>query len=477
MARQERASGRSAYETPWPLPIKGLLDTAGTSEIGGAMADVLSNWKSDGSAMQLRDGFKVIANETALQRIPFEFGKNVGYIKIFTDRVVFGNISYSRRFPVDVSSTDISSNTIIVDGNGPALRFNGSHFTPAAFTTTTGKDPDSFDGIFSHQDRPYLWDSNTLEFYYGGGGAVTGELTRFPLDRLGSVSGKIMLITSMTVNASHGMNDVLVIFTTTGWMILYEGLDPGDANDWRLLGRVKISRPVSKFAVDRSGADLWILTTRGIISAKNSLALGNEALVSSIAAPITDLLVADVKANRDARGWQLKIREDDNECIFNVPTDAGYKQYLFDMEGASWSSSDYPARWWHDIDGNTHFTDTTGRLCQLAPNSSDDGQPITATFHTSWVRLPRHSQIAYLIPTIIADGELTVSVTVLSDHDQTDGDIAQSIQTITIKPDNPGDQVALNDKIGVGAAGRVFQARWSITGVNVRFENLLAGLS
>jgi hypothetical protein len=365
----------------------------------------------------------------------------------------------------------------MADGAGAVLRCDGSQIVDAAFTTTTGKDVSEFNGVFTHQDRVYLWDDSELAFYYGGVGSVTGEVTRFPLDRLGNINGTIKIITSMTINAAHGMNDVLVIITSTGWMVLYEGLDPGDATDWRLLGRVKVASPVSKFAVSSFGPDLWVLTGRGIVSVRDSLARGAMALTSSVGEAITDLIIADVKASKSLPGWQMHPRDDGSQFFLNVPTETGFKQYVIDVSSQAWSTSDYPARWWHDLEGTTEFTNSDGSRCSLLDGGGDDGADITATFYTSWVRLPRHSHLAYLIPTIIADGNLTVTVTVLTDHDDTAGDIAQSQQTLTLKPDNPGDQVALNDVIGVGATGRVFQARFEVTGRNVSFENLLAGVA
>lgn len=473
--RERQASQRLASEVPWPLPLRGLLDKASTAEINGSMAAKLDNWHSNGISLEMRDGYAEADTEAVQQRIPFEFGTAPGYVSVFSDRIKFGTMTFARNFPNDVSHTEISANLIMADGAGDVMRFDGTHFQKAGFTTTTGKDPEEFNGVFSHHDRIYLWDDTELEFYYGAVGAVTGEVTRFPLSRLGNLTGSIKLITSMTLNASHGMNDILVIVTTTGWLVLYEGLDPGDANDWRLLGRVKVAAPVSRYAVASFGPDLWLLTGRGVVSVRDSLARGALALTSSVGKAISDLLVKDIKASRNLPGWQMHPRDDGSQFLINVPEGSGFKQYVFDVDAQAWSTSNYPARWWHDLSAVTGFTHTDGRLCNLA-DGDDAGASITATFHTSWIRLRRHTEIAYLIPTIIADGEATVSITVLTDHDQTQGDIDQAVQTITLKPDNPGTQVALNEVIAVNAAGRVFQARFEVTGSGVSFENLIAGL-
>lgn len=473
----ERArSQRLASEVPWPLPVRGLFKDANTSEINGSMAEVLDNWKSNGISLEMRDGYTRIESDSARQRIPFEFSNEPCYIEIYEAEAKCGLHRFSRAFPSSVSFTEISGYVLMADGAGEIIRYNGSAFSEARFTTDTGKPSSEFNGVFSHHDRVYAWDDSELAFYYGDIGAVTGELVRFPLDRLGNIKGKISFITSMTLNAAHGMNDILVIMTTTGMVVLYEGLDPGDANDWRLLGRVQAAPPISKFAIASFGADLWVLTKRGVASVRDTLSNGVLALTSSIASPISDMIVAAAKARPDAEGWQMMPRSDGEEVIINVPTETGFTQYAFAVESRSWFTSNYPAKWWHDLNGLTDFTDADGNLQRLTTQGSDNGEAITATFYTSWIRLPRHSEIAYLIPTIIAQGDLSVKVTVLTDHDDTPGDIAQAEQVIKMKPDNPGGKVALNEIIGINAAGRVFQARFEITGHSVSFENLLAGL-
>jgi len=479
-ARAERGGPNRALETPWPLPIRGLFSDAKDSEIR-SFAEVMNNWTSNGFSLDLRDGYELRSPDSVLQRIPFEFGTTPDYINVLSDRITYGAINFLGTFGNDVSHTAISSNIIMADGANPILRCDGANIVDAAITTDTGKPSSEFDGIFSHQDRLYAWDSSELAFYYGAVGAVTGQLVKFPLDALGNINGNIALIKSVTVNAAHGMNDILVIVTSTGMVVLYEGLDPGDANDWRLLGRFQTSAPVSKFAVVNIGSDLWMLTVRGLVSIKDALANGVRAITSPTVRPIADLLVTDIQAYKSQRGWQMVARPDDAQVFLNVPTATGFKQYVFNVNVGSWETTDYPAKWWTDAFGRMDFTGTDGRLYSLTQGGGDNGADITATFNTAWVRLPRYRRmvfhgIAYIIPTIIADGELTVKITVLTDHDQTSTDISEAQQTVTIKPDAPGAGVALNDIIAINALGRVFQVRFEVTGKNISFEKLMAGL-
>ena len=476
-AAAERSQfNRMAREVPWPLPVKGLLSKAATAEINGQFTDNLHNIISDGISLEFRDGYEEQSAVAKQQRIPFEFGASPGYIEVTSTAVNFGATTFTRACPVDIDHTEISANTVMADGAGAMFRFDGTSFVNCAFTTDTGKSDSEFDGVFSHQDRIYAWDSSELEFYYGGVGAVTGALTRFPLSRLGNITGNIMIMNAVTINAAHGMNDVLAIITSTGWLILYEGLDPGDANDWRLLGRVKVAPPISSRAVISFGSDLWFMTKRGVVSVRDSLARGAMALVSSIAKPISDMLVDEIRLSSNNAKWSIVAREDADQVMINYPSGDTFRQYLLDIASQSWQTTDYPAQWWHALNGNMEFTADDGTLQRLADGGDNDAD-ITATLHTSWIRLGGEMEVAYIIPTIIGSGDLTVKITVLSDHADTAGDITQAQQIVTISPENPGTRVALNEMIGVNVFGRVFQARFEITGRNIRFEQLTAGIA
>lgn len=470
-------AGRMVNETNWPMPVSGLFSEAKYGRVRGELATTLMNFTSNGISIETRDGYAERSETAAIQRIPFEFGDDETYVEIHADRAEAAGAVYARAFTGNVMHTGISSHVIMADGAGPVLSYNGSVIAAAGFVTVDGKDPDEFDGVFSHQDRPYLWDSSELDFYYGDVGGVTGVLTKFPLSRLGNISGKIVIMESMTINAAHGMNDVLVIVTSTGWVILYEGLDPGDFNDWRLLGRVRVAAPVSRFAAHSFGSDLWFLTVRGLVSVRDSLANGVMALVSEVTKPVAKLIADEVKASKDLPGWQIITREDGDEVMMNVPVGDGFRQYAFRIDAPAWQTYDYPARWWHNLGGYTEFTGANGKLYRPAADIGDDGEPITMVWHSAWMRIPGRRELAYLIPTIIADGALTVKVTVLTDNNETPNDLEQAQQTITLEPENPGAGVSLQEIIAVNASGRSFQLRWEITGVGVEFVNLVAGLA
>ncbi|MCV6826003.1 MULTISPECIES: hypothetical protein [Halocynthiibacter] len=418
----------------------------------------------------------------AIQRIPYEFGGNSTYLTTYRERITDGNTIFSRVFNGEASVAYISSHAVIVDGLDDILLYDGVSFSPSFMTTNTGFNPAEFDGVTAHHDRLYLWKSKggVLEFYYGGVGEINGELTRFPLDRLGNITGTISSIVSLTIDGREGVNDVLCIVTTTGEIVLYEGLDPGDATSWSTAGRIKVAPPVGPKCFTRVGSDCWILTVSGLVSVANSLSNGAMALISELTRPVAEEMRKHLA--EDDRDWQLHTaangsmaiihssKTDTNECL----------QFLFNLDSKSWSTADYPVSRWHNLGFKTGATDFDGRVAHLDFVADGGDTPITMRWVSSWFRMPKRGGIEYIVPQIVAHGPVTVKALVLTDHNATQADYDEAEQVVTLYPetpaDNPQGRVSINEEIALDASGSVYQLHLEVTATWAEILSLTAAV-
>ena len=475
-ARQQGAGTGRQIEVP--LPTRGIFTNAKDAEISGLFASRLENFKTDGVLLELRREVTYGASdELAVQRVPFEFAGAQYYIELRGDRAQANGQEYMRAWSGDAMTAYISSNAVIVDGHGDPVIFNGAAFSGGLFSTTTGVDQSEFDGVIAHHDRLYFWKTGgTLEFYYGDVGAITGPLARFPLDRLGNITGQILTMMPLTIDAGQNTNDTLCIITTTGQAVIYSGLDPSDPTDWNLVSRLKIAPPLSRFSAASVGSDVWIVTSSGIASMAQSIAQGVLALVNEVSRPIAkEILTLIAEGPAD---WQLHTAADGSQIILNRWDGASARQFLYEIESKAWTTASYPARFWHNLLLETAFTTGAGILGTLG-DGLDGSETITAEWHSSWFTIKQYARVASLTPTIIAKGSLSVTITVLSDHDETAADIAEADQTVTLVPDDPADpggRVALNDVISIGAVGSSFQIRLRITAQWARLVKLMANV-
>jgi hypothetical protein len=473
-----RASQPAARPTDIPLPLRGVFSESRTAQVSGLYAAGLENWYSTGLSLKTRRCVSYSSSDFAPRlRIPFEFGALKRFIEIADAGARCGDAIYDRTFGEKVDYDFISSQAVIVDGAGPPLRFDGETFVESEITTDRDVDPNTFDGVIAHNDRLFYWksDAGALEFFFGDVGAVLGPLSHFPLNRLGNITGSILCMTSLTVDAGHGMNDTLCIHTTTGDMIVYEGLDPSDPQDWRLLTRMRVAPPVSCNAFTKVGADVWMLTANGVVSVLQSLRDARLALVDTISRPVRNEITKLIATGGE---WDMHTSADGGMIILSHMKDGEGRQFTFHTEAKAWATSRLPALLWHSLGVETSFTATDGRLGVVQPEGVGD-ETITAEWRTSWFSLPRAASIGYLKPTIIAEGPLDVELTVLADRNETAADIAEAVQIVRVEPEGTAgveEMVTLDERFGCDAEGEAFQIRLKVTARYAEIVGLKAAL-
>lgn len=469
--------GAQSNEIAVPLPLRGLFVEARSAEVSGLFAGELHNCRSTGLAIETREPF-VIEWEvsTALQRIPFEFGDVSDYILLKSSQGSIGSALIDRAFDGKAMAAYISGNVVIADVLGAPIRYNGTTIEAAGFTTSNAKDPAELDSVIAHHDRIIAWDSGrSLDFWYGGVGAITGVLTHFPLSRLGNITGALFNALPLTVSAGNSIADTLALITTTGEIVLYRGIDPGDAADWELVSRVKVAPPLSKFGFTRVGSDVWMISSTGLVSIRDSIARGTLALVSELSRAISDEILSRARLGGD---WQLHTAADGSAVIINHVLGETSRQFIYYTESQAWATADYPVRAWHNLGRRTEFTTLSGHVGAIDPLRVES-ESIQMRLATSWFRLPRRSGIAYLTPHILGRGPITLRVWVLSDHNETQRDLDEAEQTVTMDPEeqpDPGGIISVSDEIAVDASGDVFKLIMEIEAPWAQIVNLKAGV-
>lgn len=474
---RRQGGGSRARKVPLPLPLAGVYTKARAAQVQNLYAAELLNLRSNGVSLVTRPGITWSgAASSILRRIPFEFGGASRYIEITATGATSGTHSLTRTFAVGATWATNSGFVLIADGNGLPVRYGADGFTTATFTAAEGPDPAECDGILSHHDRIYLWKTGgDLEFLVGDVGAVQGPMSRFNLGTLGNITGSIKCAVSLTLDAGHGMNDVLCIITTTGQMVIYEGLDPTDEQDWRLTARIEGAAPVGPRAFCQIGADAWMLTAQGPVSIGQAVRESVLALVSDLARPVADDIAAAVEEG--AAEWQMFMARDGSMVVINRYSGGTARQFIYYMDSKAWATADYPARDWHNLGGRPQITGTDGRLGAMARNGSTEA--ITARWTSSWFSAGSSASVTWIEPVIRAAGPMTVRAVVLSDNNDTVFDIAEAEQTMTLEPEE-GDAtgtITLQDIIPTDASGDRFQITLEVTAAWVEIIGMSAGIA
>lgn len=449
MGRRPQAAPRPARETDIALPLRGLMSRALNARAPQDTAAEVRNWRSNGLSMEMRDGVAWAGGiSSVLRRIPHAVATSPQLIDMRGSRLSTTTATVYRQNSIAATVATLSGNTIIADATDRIVRFDGVDFHFGGFTTTTGDDPDRFDGVVAHNERLYFWKEGSADFWYAEIGAILGPLARFPMSRLGQIKGSIATMISLTVDAGNDMNDMLAIITTEGQYVVYQGLDPADPQDWAIVGRVQASAPVGRHALVQIGADVWMVAkSGGVVSLGESLRSSTLALVSDVGRPI----LARVQEWIAAGGaWQAFSSPEGRAIIINQVLTDSARQLMFDLESRCWTTADMPVRWFHVDQQKPAVVALDGKMGTFGKAA---GAAFTARWVSGWISAGTDTRVAWVEPTIACDGPVTVRIAVLSDDD--DGAESADMQSITEAPRVPGAMVS--PRFAIGQSGERFR--------------------
>ena len=306
-------------------------------------------------------------------------------------------------------SSDDWVSAIFTDGAGTQHLFmtNGVD-VPIDYTTANGIQPSTFtipEGVTL--DSPLSF-KNTMYFvggdwdiYYGGTQAISGSLTKFPVGSFFKKGGKILTIQNWTQDAGQGMNDIFVIISTEGEVMLYQGSNPTES-DWSSLGVFVIPRPIGKRCCEMVGADLIIMTENGYLPLSNVLSdiRANRTAISGKINPI-------VRGKDFTMNWEIHFYSKKGFVFINAPSNvSGYahEQHVLNINTNAWCRFlGMDAESWAILFDKIYFCNGTG-IFEADVGTTDNGNWIVYQIQRAYNNFgtPEKKKIMRMIPRYIS---------------------------------------------------------------------------
>ena len=307
---------------------------------------------------------------------------------------------------------------LAVNGDDDPRSWNGTTVSTLVYSgdiTTPGAA--TMDGIHGYKNRVYLWDSSTSDFYYGGVDAIQGAFTLFPLGEVANSGGNITAVKTLSFDSGLGLDDTLVFFLDTGETLLYQGSDPGDATNFRIVGTYQVPPPLGVRSATEFAGDIRVVTEADTISLLEYLrGEGREVRLSKLAGAIKE----EVAIHKTQFGWQTTWFNAGDLIVYNVPQvdNQTYVQYATNTStGASTKIEGYNARTFAIWNNNLYFGDTNA-VYQAFDGDTDLGASISLTaqqaFSTLGLSTDKRIQGYELL--IGSDGELNIALSVAFDY-------------------------------------------------------------
>ena len=334
------------------------------------------------------------------------------------------DLTVYNNFQVESSKTGFSSDNWtyadFTDGSGAVhtILANGSD-TPQDYTsslsdvgyTLTGFP--SLDCPLAFKNRLYFI-SGDWSIAYSGVQSISGNLTSFEMGSYFKKGGKLLSIANWTQDAGNGADDLFVLISTEGEVLIYTGTSP-ESDDWRMIGTFSIAKPVGKRCWAQLGADLILITQRGYFPLSSVLSdlRANRALLNQKIDGITQ--------GRDfTKRWEIHYRPSTNWLIVNVPSDTGiysYEQHICNLNTNAWCRFvGMDANSWAVLGDELYFCNGQG-IFQADTGTTDEGANITFCLQKAYNNFgtPLKKQLMRVVPHYYSTTDETIYKKILSD--------------------------------------------------------------
>lgn len=334
------------------------------------------------------------------------------------------DLTVYNNFEVESSKSGFSSDNWtyadFTDGSGAVhtILANGSD-TPQDYTSTlsdvgyTLTGFPSLDCPLAFKNRLYFI-SGDFQIAYSGIQSISGELTAFDVGSFFKKGGKLLSIANWTQDAGNGADDLFVLISTEGEVLIYAGTSP-ETYDWRMIGTFSIAKPVGKRCFSQLGADLILITQRGYFPLSSVLSdlRANRALLNQKIDGITQ--------GRDfTKRWEIHYRPSTNWLIVNVPSDTGiynYEQHICNLNTNAWCRFvGMDANSWAVLGDELYFCNGQG-IFQADTGTTDDGANITFCLQKAYNNFgtPLKKQLMRVVPHYYSTTDETIYKKILSD--------------------------------------------------------------
>ena len=139
--------------------------------------------------------------------------------------------------------TEFNDSLILVHDSASAVRYTTAlgKFIPYS-ATASGDSIHNMWGINAFKRRIYAWPRTEPKFFYGSTDSTLGTLEPFSLGAVAPESQYITSFFGMTRDGGSGPDDFATFLMNDGKVVVYQGSDPGDANNWSHVGTYQIGK-------------------------------------------------------------------------------------------------------------------------------------------------------------------------------------------------------------------------------------------
>ena len=273
-----------------------------------------------------------------------------------------------------------------VNGSDVPWVYDGATFsTTPALTFGAGEqaEPQDLSFVWTYKRRQFFIRGNSLDAYYLPVDNVGGELAVLPMGAVFSLGGSLLFGASWSLGTSSagGLSAQCIFVTTEGEVAVYQGSNPGDINDWSLVGVYRIGKPLGKEAFIRAGGDIIIATTIGFLPLSVAIQKDVAALATgAVSSPIEEAWTEAV-LRRGQGDWQCVTWSDQSMVLIAPPVSDDRTVFVANANTGAWCKfTGWMPRCWAVWRGGLYFGSDGGQVVQANITGSDQGGTYTGRY-------------------------------------------------------------------------------------------------
>ena len=379
-----------------PFPVKGWNTRDPLEEMDPQFSPEMVNFFPRGRDGVLRNGYRTHATGMGSASVPtvVEYAAESGTRQLIA--AANGNIYNATTFNAAATSLAsgfsenrwqsvvMNNRLLLFNGTDQPKQWDGSTLSDATYTGLTDNDLIVPTVYKSHL---YAVQKNTASVWYvTTAGAITGAMTEYDMGPLLKKGGYLLWVSSWTNDTGNGLQDMLMVCSNVGELLMFQGDDPG-ATNWTIAGRYFPPKPLGRRSIINYGGESGIITEYGFLPISEVIRGNNDREAYENLVPINDAFRAAAELYGSNDGWEAIQYPRGNMLMVNIPlaqnTDA--EQFVMNTLTGAWTRfTGVKACSWVNFNDKAYFGGIDGKIYEFDDGQADGSSAIQASVATAY---------------------------------------------------------------------------------------------
>lgn len=319
---------------------------------------------------------------------------------------------------------------VCANGADGVRNYNGSAWSTPSITNATSA---NLIGVTAHAQRLWFVEKDKLDPWYLPVASIAGAATKLLISPYCNRGGFLQAIGAWSRDGGAGAHDLLVLITSEGEVVIYQGTDPDVAASFEKVGTYRIAKPIGRRCILKTGADIGILTEVGLVPLSRILQVADSAQGNSaISDKIRNAFIQSAHVAKSNFGWQVIESPGDKLAIVNIPSAERVTQvqYVMNSDTGAWCRfTGMNSGCWAIFNGAAYFGGNAGTVYLYGTSFTDNGSTISAVVQQAYsnFKSPKNKRFLMAQPLFRGPANYVPAVEIKLDFDTSAATLPASV--------------------------------------------------